>query len=247
MKVFVVFGSKSDEAVSLPLVEALKGDFEVEYEAISAHRDLDRLHAKMNEWQGDAVIAGAGLAAALPGVVAAMVKIPVFGVAVPSQFGGLDSFASIAQMPPGVPVMTAGPQTPHAIVKFLKQYKTAPAQYSRIHFVAPLDHPELAAEIEKARVAAKDKGADVTSSGAPSKDAFNVRMVAQPGDIRADDFCLHVPFVLKEHAQKPNTYPLLLEWANKGGLWLGCNNTRNAVHSVLRLGGAVKIAQGRAA
>lgn len=251
MKVFVVFGSKSDETVSLPLVDALKKDFEVTYEAISAHRDLEKLHTRMTEWKGDAVIAGAGLAAALPGVVAAMVKIPVFGVAVPSQFGGLDSFASIAQMPPGVPVMTAGPHNPEAIVSFLQHYQNTRTDFSRINFIAPmpeyLANPELVAEIEKAKTAAKEKGAEVTFADTSSADAFNVRLVAEPVHIHAAEFCLHVPLLSKQAAQDPKNYLQVLDWSNKGGLWVGVNNTRNAVHSVLRLGSNVKIAQGRAA
>jgi len=251
MKIFVVFGSKSDENVSLPLVESLKKDFEVEYEAISAHRDLDKLHAKMHSWNGDAVIAGAGLAAALPGVVAAMVKIPVFGVAVPSQFGGLDSFASIAQMPPGVPVMTAGPDKPQEIIAFLKEYKKSSKNMSRINFVAPsgaLSDAELLAEIEKARVAAKERGVEIALTDKSSTDgAFDVRLVADEAHIHAGEFCLHVPLFPKAAAQKPETYLQILKWANKGGLWVGCNNTRNAVAAVSRLGAAAKIAQGRAA
>lgn len=250
MKVFVVFGSKSDENVSLPIVDALKDGFEAEYQVISAHRDLEKLHAKMTEWKGDAIIAGAGLAAALPGVVAAMTKTPVFGVAVPSQFGGLDSFASIAQMPPGVPVMTAGPQNPLAIVRFLKKYKTAAAKFNHVHFVAPrewLSHAELAAEIEKARTAATEKGGDISLSDAPSKDAFNVRLVASDADVKADDFCLHVPLFAKSETQAPGNYLRVLEWSNKGGLWVGVNNTRNAVHSALRLAGAAQNGQKNAA
>ena len=109
MKILVVFGSKSDETIATPLVQALSKDFDVDYEAISAHRELEKLQQKLAGWQGDAIIAGAGLAAALPGVVAAMSRLPVFGVPVNSQFGGMDSLASIAQMPPGVPVLTCGP------------------------------------------------------------------------------------------------------------------------------------------
>ncbi len=246
MKVFVVFGSKSDENISLPLVDALKPHFDTEYEVISAHRDLEKLQHKMNTWQGDAVIAGAGLAAALPGVVAAMVKIPVFGVAVPPQFGGLDSFASIAQMPPGVPVMTAGPQKPDAIVAFLKKHKTA-ATPAKIHFITRTETPDILADIEKARVAAKEKGAEVSHGATAAADAFNVRLVMGDNDIQPDDYCLHVPVVAKSDVANPEAYVQLLNWSNKGGLWVGANNTRNAVHAALRLSASSKQAQGRAA
>ena len=47
MKIFVVFGSKSDETVANPLVQSLSKDFDVEYEVISAHRDLEKLQHKM--------------------------------------------------------------------------------------------------------------------------------------------------------------------------------------------------------
>src|SRR5580698_8937736 len=142
MKILVVFGSKSDETVATPLVQALSKDFEVDYEAISAHRELEKLQQKLAGWQGDAIIAGAGLAAALPGVVAAMTQLPVFGVPVPSQFSGLDAFASIAQMPPGVPVMTAGPASPLPIVSFLKKYKNW-KKTKAVNFVSSMRHPDL--------------------------------------------------------------------------------------------------------
>ena len=106
MKVLSIFGSASDEAVSAPLVREIAENFETEHNVISAHRDLEKLQEKISGWSGDAIVTGAGLAAALPGVVAAMTPLPVFGVPVPSQFGGLDSLGAIAQMPPGVPVAT---------------------------------------------------------------------------------------------------------------------------------------------
>ena len=234
MKIFVVFGSKSDENVSLPLVESLRGDFEVEYEVISAHRDLEKLHAKINGWKGDAIIAGAGLAAALPGVVAAMTPLPVFGVPVPSQFGGLDSLASIAQMPPGVPVMTAGPASTMPIVDFLKKYKQW-KKSKAVHFVTALNHPDLMAEIEKAKTLGAEKGIAVTASAEMNPDAMNVVVVAKAEDVRKDAFCLHVPFLPKSETQNPAAYLPVMEWANRGGLWVGVNNTRNAVQSALRL------------
>jgi 5-(carboxyamino)imidazole ribonucleotide mutase len=250
MKIFVVFGSTSDETTAKPICEALKPGFDVEYQVISAHRDLEKLQHKMSEWKGDAVIAGAGLAAALPGVVAAMTKVPVFGVPVNAQFGGLDSLASIAQMPPGVPVMTCGPDRGDAIVSFLKAYKSARANFAHAHFVAHdkklLSHPDLLAEIEKAKTLGKERGVEVSVSDTEARDAFNIFFTTGPGDV-ADGLRLHVPFMPKAEAQKPENYLPVLEWAKKGGLWLGVNNTRNAVASVARLAGAAKVLQGRAA
>ena len=251
MKIFVVFGSKSDETVQNPLAATLGKDFDVASEVISAHRDLEELQARLKNSKFDAIVAGAGLAAALPGVVAAMVDVPVFGVPVPNQFAGLDSFASIAQMPPGVPVMTAGPASVEPIVKFLKKYADAKVDFSRLHFVARntqlLDCPDLKTDIEKARTAATEKKIEISISGAEDKAAFNVLLVTDKSEVRADDFCLHVPYFSKDDIAKPAAYLEALELANAGGLWVGVNNLRNAVHSLNRLRGAMKSKQERAA
>lgn len=251
MKVLVVFGSKSDDAVSAPLAQSLSADFDVEREVISAHRDLGKLQDKLAGWRGDAVVAGAGLAAALPGVVAAMVKIPVFGVPVNSQFGGIDSFASIAQMPPGVPVMTCGPDKPEAVVSFLKSYKKSPGGiFARINFVAPdaalLAHPDLLAEIEKAKAAAKENGIDAVLSAAESAEAFNIYIVTGPDHVTGG-FGLHLPFFPKAEAQKPENYFSAYAWARRGGLWVGVNNARNAAAAVARLKGAAQFSKEKAA
>jgi len=110
-EVGVILGSKSD----LPLMEACLrqlDDFGIERELkiCSAHRDP----AGVMEWASSArqrglkvVIAAAGGAAHLPGVVAAWTDLPVVGVPVPTQhLGGLDSLYSIVQMPAGIPVAT---------------------------------------------------------------------------------------------------------------------------------------------
>lgn len=236
MKILVVFGSKSDETVSIPLVEALSKTCDVEYHVISAHRDLEKLQRKITTWKGDAVVAGAGLAAALPGVVAAMTSLPVFGMPVPSQFGGMDSVCSIAQMPPGVPVMTCGPAMSGAMADFIGQYGRQPRAGS-IHFVGATAHPDLLAEIEKAKALGAENGIEVSFSDADGKDAMNVYVVTRAEEVRPDAFALHMPFMPRGEAQKPENYLKVLEWMNKGGIWVGVNNTRNAVHSFIRLQG----------
>ena len=236
MKVLTIFGSASDKAVSAPLVEKFAESFESEYEVISAHRDLEKLQTKISGWQGDVLVTGAGLAAALPGVVAAMTSLPVFGVPVPAQFGGLDALCAIAQMPPGVPVITCGTVSTKPIVTFLKQYKVWKETAVRdIHFVVADPSPEITAAIEKAKTLAVEKEISVTSSFQKSDESFNVVVVAKTEDICPDDFCLHVPFVSQSELSKPEKYLTVMEWMNKGGLWVGVNNLRNAVLSLHRL------------
>ena len=110
-RVGIVMGSKSD----MPLMEKAAQELEErgirhEMRVMSAHRDPDTVadYAKNARLRGlKVIIAGAGLAAALPGVVAAHTDLPVIGVPLTSKTsvaGGLDALLSIAQMPPGVPV-----------------------------------------------------------------------------------------------------------------------------------------------
>ena len=118
--VAIVMGSQSDWAVMRAAAETLEA-LGVGYEAriVSAHRTPDRLvaFAKSAKAEGfKVVIAGAGGAAHLPGMVASMTSLPVFGVPVPSKaLMGLDSLLSIVQMPAGVPVGTLAIGEPGAV------------------------------------------------------------------------------------------------------------------------------------
>ena len=111
MKVGVIMGSTNDYAVMSGAVTILE-EFGIECEkrVISAHRAPDALceYAKGARSRGlSVIIAGAGGAAHLPGVIAAMTTLPVIGVPVKSRaLNGLDSLLSIVQMPSGIPVAT---------------------------------------------------------------------------------------------------------------------------------------------
>jgi 5-(carboxyamino)imidazole ribonucleotide mutase len=111
----IVMGSKSD----LPAMESAEKELKdrgipCEVQVMSAHREPDKVaeYAKTARRRGlRVIIAGAGLSAALPGVVAAHTDLPVIGVPLTSRMsvaGGLDALLSIAQMPPGVPVACVG-------------------------------------------------------------------------------------------------------------------------------------------
>ena len=111
MKVAVVMGSTSDWDVMKQACETLE-ELGIEYEkrVISAHRTPDLMFefAKSARERGiGAIIAGAGGAAHVAGVTAALTTVPVFGVPIKtSALGGLDSLLSIVQMPGGIPVST---------------------------------------------------------------------------------------------------------------------------------------------
>jgi 5-(carboxyamino)imidazole ribonucleotide mutase len=112
MKVAIIFGSKSDKDIMKGAAEALK-EFGVEYEAhvLSAHRVPEKLMEVLDHLEAEGcqcIIAGAGLAAHLPGVIASHVTIPVIGVPINAAVNGLDSLLSIVQMPKSIPVATVG-------------------------------------------------------------------------------------------------------------------------------------------
>ena len=112
-RVGVVMGSDSDLPVMRGAAEAL-AEFAIPHEVrvVSAHRDAEGMLAYGREAHGrglEVLIAGAGGAAHLPGMLASVTSLPVIGVPVPSgRMDGLDALLSIVQMPAGVPVATVG-------------------------------------------------------------------------------------------------------------------------------------------
>ena len=113
VRVGIIMGSKSD-AVVMEKANAILDELGISYESVvsSAHRNPERTAT----WARDAadrglqvLIAGAGMSAALPGVVAAHTLLPVVGVPIASgALNGVDALYSMVQMPPGIPVATVG-------------------------------------------------------------------------------------------------------------------------------------------
>ena len=112
MKVAIFFGSKSDTEIMRGAANCLK-EFGIEYKAfvLSAHRVPEKLEETLKEVEAQGcqvVIAGAGLAAHLPGVIASQTTMPVIGVPCKGAIEGLDALFSIVQMPKSIPVATVG-------------------------------------------------------------------------------------------------------------------------------------------
>jgi len=110
--VSIIMGSTSD----LPVMEKAAKFFDemeipFEMNALSAHRTPERVEgfAKAAKERGiKVIIAAAGMAAHLPGVIASMTTIPVIGVPIDASLDGMDALLAIVQMPPGIPVATVG-------------------------------------------------------------------------------------------------------------------------------------------
>lgn len=112
MKVAIIFGSKSDTEVMKKGAKLLE-EFGVEYKAfvLSAHRVPEKLLEVLKELEEEnyeCIIAGAGLAAHLPGVIASHTTLPVIGVPIKAALDGMDALLSIVQMPKSIPVATVG-------------------------------------------------------------------------------------------------------------------------------------------
>ncbi len=109
IKVAVIVGSTSDMHVAEKAKEVLDEEgISYDLQVISAHREPERLDEYLKNSHFQVIIAIAGLAAALPGMIASKTDVPVIGVPVSSKLNGLDALLSIVQMPPGVPVATVG-------------------------------------------------------------------------------------------------------------------------------------------
>lgn len=110
-KISIIMGSQSDYE-TMKYGEEILQEFGVEFETriVSAHRTPDRLYQfcqEIEKSETQIIIAGAGGAAHLPGMVASMTQLPVLGVPIKSKnLDGIDSLLSIAQMPAGIPVAT---------------------------------------------------------------------------------------------------------------------------------------------
>lgn len=109
-KVSIIMGSTSDLDVMSKAAKLLD-DFAIPFEmnALSAHRTPEEVEKFAKGAMGRGIrviIAGAGMAAHLPGVIAAMTPLPVIGVPINASLSGFDSILSIVQMPPGIPVAT---------------------------------------------------------------------------------------------------------------------------------------------
>jgi len=109
-RVSIIMGSTSDLSIMEKAAKVLN-DMEIPFEmnALSAHRtpaEVEEFARHAAERGIEVIIAGAGMAAHLPGVIAAMTPVPVIGVPIAASLNGMDALLAITQMPPGIPVAT---------------------------------------------------------------------------------------------------------------------------------------------
>ncbi len=227
MAVLIVCGSKSDVEVMRLAANALKEKgISSTVHICSAHRTpelLDRVMEDMKDEEKDpyeAIIAGAGLAAALPGVIASKTTLPVIGVPLNGAFEGLDSLLSIIQMPPGIPVLATGvgnaKEAAEAAAKIIRN------KPRKANIVAN-GHAQPAG---KASATLKQFGIPCGNSNRIQKDAINIVFIDINGKAPAagDALTIFCPVAEKETA----TDALKLLKLTKNGVWVGLNMGENA-------------------
>jgi 5-(carboxyamino)imidazole ribonucleotide mutase len=149
MKAAIIFGSQSDKPIMKKAADVLR-DFGVDFSSrvVSAHRCpelLESVIAELTAGGAEVIIAGAGLAAHLPGVIASKTTIPVIGVPIASgTLSGLDALFSIVQMPRPVPVAAVGVDN------------AANAAYLTVEILG-LKYPELGEKLKQARASLKEE------------------------------------------------------------------------------------------
>lgn len=207
-KVLVVFGSKSDETVFEPIVKRLKAlKAIVDMRVCSAHRTPELLNTVLIQKNYDLVIAGAGLAAHLPGVVASKTVAPVVGVPVASNFEGLDSFLAIVQMPPGIPVLSVGPGVNPASEFLLNDYES-------VRIIGDMNNPR----VKKCVETLEEFDVELNSDHAVTINFFDMKTEDPKDD------CINVPLIDNETSADALTF---LNKAKKG-YFVGINRGDNA-------------------
>ncbi len=228
-QVLVLFGSKSDEPVYGRITEALqKEGIQYEMKVCSAHRSPKLLDRILDEYRASVIIAGAGLAAHLPGVVASKTISPVIGVPCDGNYQGLDAMLSIMQMPPGIPVMGVGVGKANAAAMsaylMLKDYET-------VNIIGDRNNKRVKAAADLL----KQFGALHDFSDKLKKDAININFFDINDYVKADTNALviNVPLSGKNAAEEA----LRVLQMSKEGLWVGMNRGDNAAIAALQIMG----------
>ena len=226
-KALIIFGSKTDEKVYNEIagsLKKLKVDFDLRIS--SAHKTPDDVNETLAKDYA-VVIAGAGLAAHLPGVVASKVIRPVIGVPCEGSYQGLDALLAIAQMPPGVPVLAVGVNK--AIVaaencaKMMKKYES-------ITIIGDKSNEA----VKKAADTLKKFNAFCNFDDKPNPKTVNIEFTYfdEPAE-KKDELVIYCPLLL-EKDDKAESALNFLKHTNHG-IWVGINNGVNAAVAAVEI------------
>ncbi|MCK5282893.1 MAG: AIR carboxylase family protein [Nanoarchaeota archaeon] len=230
-KILIIFGSKSDESVYGNIVDILKGNENIHYEMriCSAHRTPEELGAILNT-DAKVIIAGAGLAAHLPGVIASKTLRPVIGVPVEGNYKGLDALLSIMQMPPGVPVLSTGVNKSDVAAKLaLLMLK----KYDKVHIFGDENNNA----VKKAIDTLDEFNVSYELNPDFKANSINIKFVSLDEEAeKRDDLIIYVPIIDEDDDKAEAALNILKNSAN--GLWVGLNRGENAALAAIEIMGS---------
>ena len=219
--ILVIFGSKSDSEVYSRIAGLLKAaNAPFELRIASAHK-TPKLVSEILRKDYKVIIAGAGLAAHLPGVVAAQKTCPVIGVPCTGSYDGLDAFLSIAQMPPGIPVLAVGVNNADE------------AANAAIMIGKGINKVNLVGENEQCEKTLRELGVDYTK-GSFNSAAVNISFQKLGSNVaQRKELAIYCPIAEKTGA---GDAVAAMKMA-KSGLWVGVNRTENAAVAAAEITG----------
>lgn len=255
MKILVMFGSKSDANIYEPLKSRLLNEgHDVDFRMISVHRSPELLDKELAGIDAQAVIAGAGLAAHLPGIVAAKLLIPVFGVPCAAAVGGVDAYFAISQMPFGIPVLATAPDQYGAAVDAVGRWGRLDLKFTFDAFNLVFDRhkrgqPHFQKLLQRAEKIVDKTRIELKVSERPVENSVNICLVDINGsDPEAplaygipargsDEIRIYVPVLHEEAYRDPFAAMAVARRVGSvpGGLWTGINNVGNAMLAALQL------------
>jgi len=224
MKIQVLFGSANDERVYGPLCRSLEKCGNLKMEVASAHRDPDRVHEVVRSGSADLFVAGAGLAAHLPGVVASLTPKPVIGVAVNGAFAGLDAFLSIVQMPRGIPVMAVTEENILSVADIVNSWKDLSVNKIHLHWNRNLEsYSPIQKALDEIQVQTQLK-----VEWTAANDRNCIGEIVSPWELPRVQG-LNLFLCEKEQLASSNLALDFFGKARHGGFWVGANNVTNYV------------------
>ena len=226
-KVLIIFGSKSDERIYNEIIKGLKKEkIDFELKVSSAHKTPEDVN-KTLEQDYAVYIAGAGLAAHLPGVVAARVYRPVIGVPCEGGYQGLDALLSISQMPPGVPVLAVGVNKGDVAAgncaKMLKKYEGVTIIGDKNSKAAK----QAVQTLEKFEVVPifGDK---------PNPKTINIEFTYFDEPVeKNEELVIYCPLLMPQNDKASTSLNFLKHTSH--GLWVGINNGTNAAVAAVEI------------
>lgn len=226
-KSLIIFGSKTDEKTYNEIAKSLKKQrINFDLRISSAHKTPDDVDISLEEDYA-VVIAGAGLAAHLPGVVAAKIIRPVIGVPCGGNYQGLDALLSIAQMPPGIPVLAVGVNKSQiAAENCAKMMK----KYEGVTIIGDKNNDS----VKKAVGALKEFGIIPAFGSKSSPKTLNIEFTYFDEPVeQKDELVIYCPLLLEEDDKAEAALNFLKHTCH--GLWVGINNGVNAAVAAVEI------------